>query len=66
MNRKLSILYYLAAAGFSAVFIIRMIDGGFSDNVVWLCLASANLCLGTAAFSRNKKNDNNDGNESEK
>lgn len=66
MNRKLSILYYLAAAGFSAVFIIRMIDGGFSDNVVWLCLASANLCLGTAAFSRNKKNDNDDDKESEK
>lgn len=66
MNRKLSILYYLAAAGFFVVFIIRMLDSGFSGNVVWLCLASANLCLGAAALRRNKKNDNDDDKENEK
>lgn len=63
MNRKLSILYYLAAAGFSAVFIIRMIDGGFSDNVVWLCLGTANFCLGTFYFTRNKNDDDKENKE---
>lgn len=58
MNKKLANLYYLAAAGFFVVFIIRMLDSGFSGNIVWFGLASANLCLGTAALRRNKKNDN--------
>ncbi len=65
MNKKLANLYYLAAAGFFVVFIIRMLDNGFSGNIVWLCLASANLCLGAAALRRNKNNDNDDDKESD-
>ena len=58
MNKKLSILYYLVAAGFFITFIIRMLTSGFSSSAVWLCLGVANFCLGTFYFIRNTKNDN--------
>lgn len=58
MNKKLSILYYLVAAGFFIIFIIRMLSSGFSSSVVWLCLGVANFCLGTFYLIRNKNDDN--------
>lgn len=62
MNKKLSILYYLVAVGFFIIFIIRMLKGGFSSNVIWLCLGTANFCLGMFYLTRNK-NDNDKGNK---
>lgn len=58
MNKKLSILYYLVAVGFFIIFIIRMLKGGFSSSIVWLCLGVVNFCLGTFYLIKNK-NDNN-------
>lgn len=54
MNKKLSILYYFAAAGFFIIFTIRMLKSGFSSNVVWICLGAANFSLGTFYLIRNK------------
>lgn len=62
MNKKLSILYYLVSAGFFITFIIRMLKGGFSSSIVWLCLGAVNFCLGTFYLIRNK-NDNNKEND---
>lgn len=63
MNKKLSILHYLIAVGFFIIFIIRMLKSGFSSNVVWLCLGTANFCLGTFYFTRNKNDDNKENKE---
>ena len=63
MNKKLSILYYLVAAGFFIIFIIRMLKSGFSSNVVCLCLGTANFCLGTFYFTRNKNDDDKENKE---
>ena len=57
MNKKLSILYYLIAVGFFIIFITRMLKSGFSSSLVWLCLGTANFCLGTFYLTRNKNDD---------
>ena len=48
MNSKKTIhLYYLASVLFYIVAITKFFSTGFSSGVVWLCLGSAFLCIGS-------------------
>lgn len=46
--KKTKALYYLAAASFYIVAIIKFVADGSSSGVVWLCLGSAFLCFGSS------------------
>ena len=55
-EKKYSILFFIASILFYIAAIISFTNGNNSMVVVWLCLGSAYLCLGS---THKKKEDNN-------
>lgn len=50
-------LYYLTCVLFYIVAIINFFNSDTTTGVVWLCLGSTFLCLGTSSKQKNNEND---------
>ncbi len=60
LNYVASVLFYVAAILFYVAAIITFINGNNnSTGIIWLCLGSANLCLGSVFLIKSKGSDNN-------
>lgn len=51
-----SILFYIAAALFYLAAIVYLVGRDTSTGIVWLCLGSTFLCLGSAKRQKSQKN----------
>lgn len=59
-NKKIAGIYYFASLCFYIAAIINFINGdNNSMAVVFLCLGSCNLCLGSVYLNKDKDNGNN-------
>ena len=59
-NKKIAILYYIGSLCFYIAAIINFINGdNNSMAVIFLCLGSSNLCLGSVYLNKDKDNGNN-------
>ena len=58
-NKKIAGIYYFASLCFYIAAIINFInEDNNSMAVVFLCLGSSNLCLGSVYFNKDKDRDN--------
>lgn len=57
-NRKIAIIYYLAAAVCYICAVIWFCGSNTSLGTVWLCIGSANLCLGSVWMKRSSDAEN--------
>lgn len=53
-NKKIHTLYYFSAVCFYIVSIINFINNNNSTAVVFLCLGSTFLCLGSVCLNKDK------------
>lgn len=51
-NRKIAIIYYLAAAACYICTVVFLYGKNTSLGAVWLCIGSTNLCLGSVWMKR--------------
>ncbi len=58
--KKPWIVFYLISAAFYAVSVFNFIDKDSSQAVIWMCLGSTFLCLGSVELSKKKKSDGRD------
>jgi len=56
-NKVSSILYYIASILFYITAILYYTGGNTGMGVVWLCLGSTNLCLGSV-YAKKAREDN--------
>lgn len=59
--KKTWIVFFLVSAAFYAVSVFNFIDRDSSQAVLWMCLGSTFLCLGSVELSKEKKSDGKDG-----
>lgn len=59
--KKPWIIFYLVSAAFYVASVINFIDRDSSQAVMWMCLGSTFLCLGSVELSKQKKSDGKDG-----
>ena len=58
-NKKIAGIYYFASLCFYIAAIINFINGDINSMaVVFLCLGSSNLCLGSVYLNKDKDRDN--------
>lgn len=58
-NKKIALIYYFASLCFYVAAIINFINGdNKSIAVIFFCLGSSNLCLGSAFLNKDKENNN--------
>ena len=59
-NKKIAALYYIGSLCFYIAAILNFINGdNNSMTVIFLCLGSSNLCLGSVYLNKDKDNGNN-------
>ena len=59
-NQKIAALYYIGSLCFYIAAILIFINGdNNSMTVIFLCLGSSNLCLGSVYLNKDKDNGNN-------
>ncbi|MDO4501358.1 MAG: hypothetical protein Q4B60_08845 [Erysipelotrichaceae bacterium] len=51
-NRQIAVIYFIAATLFFGSMIYSITNGKTSLSIVWLCLASSNLCLGSVWMNK--------------
>lgn len=58
--KKPWIVFYLISVAFYVLSVMNFIDRDSSQAVIWMCLGSTFLCLGSVELTKEKKSDGKD------